>query len=189
MLRAILGSYLGVPGHDVVVTTQQWGKPIVASPLHPEIQFNMSHAADVGLVAIGIGPGVGGGVGGGVGVDIESIEHSPDWNGLLDLALSPDERMHVLSLPPANRQAAFLTYWTQKEAYLKGIGVGLKPHPGELAVVSGPDRSARIQTSGRIGPDADWIVTPLPAPMEGYVAALATNTVVREIVLRACSAA
>ncbi|MFC9675215.1 MULTISPECIES: 4'-phosphopantetheinyl transferase family protein [unclassified Streptomyces] len=82
---------------------------------HPPLHFSLSHCE--GLVLIGV-------AGSPVGVDADRV---PDPGAVGDLVkvLHPAERGDLAALPAEARAAALCRVWSRKEAYLKGIGVGL----------------------------------------------------------------
>ncbi|MFF0725230.1 4'-phosphopantetheinyl transferase family protein [Streptomyces sp. NPDC004134] len=90
------------------------GRPVLERPADgPE--FSLSHGG--GLVLVAVAPGR-------VGVDVEPVRAAPPEPGLVE-RLHPAERAVVRTAPEALRSAAFTRLWTRKEAYLKGLGVGL----------------------------------------------------------------
>ncbi|MEO3842657.1 MULTISPECIES: 4'-phosphopantetheinyl transferase superfamily protein [unclassified Streptomyces] len=90
------------------------GRPVLERPADgPE--FSLSHGGGLVLVAVATGR---------VGVDVEPVRAAPPERSLVE-RLHPAERAVVLTAPEALRSAAFTRLWTRKEAYLKGLGVGL----------------------------------------------------------------
>ncbi|MBB4197006.1 hypothetical protein CCR94_23455 [Rhodoblastus sphagnicola] len=68
-----------------------------------------------------------------IGVDVEifrSIEPP-------DIALHPDERRRLATLPAAKAADAFYDLWTVKEAYIKALGVGLRRDLTQIRVTTG----------------------------------------------------
>lgn len=118
-LRRILGSQLGQAPEDVRLAQADCpvcgaghGRPVVeGSPLH----FSLSRRAGYCLIALARTP---------VGADLEM---HPTISSIDELApsLHPRERALLELCPPARREAVFARVWTRKEAYLKGLGVGL----------------------------------------------------------------
>jgi len=142
VLRELLALYAGVAAQDLEFDTRcvlcgdpNHGKPRVRGPrLASRLAFSSSSSADLALVAVAWGTEL--------GVDVEALRHFSDLDGLAELSLSPAERAALGRLPEALRPAAFLAAWTQKEAYLKGIGRGLgRPLDSVPASVPG-DRQA-----------------------------------------------
>ncbi|WBB61551.1 4'-phosphopantetheinyl transferase superfamily protein [Streptomyces sp. WMMC500] len=90
------------------------GRPVLERPAGgPE--FSLSHGGELVLVAVAPGR---------VGVDVEPVRAVPPEPGLVE-RLHPAERAVVGAAPASLRSAAFTRVWTRKEAYLKGLGVGL----------------------------------------------------------------
>jgi 4'-phosphopantetheinyl transferase len=125
MLRVAIGSELGVPARDVVITRDcprcgdpTHGKPRLAGGLN-SLSFNMSHTA--GLVVLALGQVE-------VGVDVERVGGS-ELSSSIAAWLSADEVVEFDKLPRTSREEWLLQRWTAKEAYLKGTGVGLAGTP------------------------------------------------------------
>jgi 4'-phosphopantetheinyl transferase len=81
-----------------------------------QIKFSVSHS-DQTLV-LGVQEGLG------LGLDIEDVRPLADLSSYLKATLATEELQRIESLPEARRLREFYTYWTLKEAYLKGIGLG-----------------------------------------------------------------
>jgi 4'-phosphopantetheinyl transferase len=91
------------------------GKPVLAE--HAGIDFSISHAGDRVLVATCRGAAI--------GVDVEHIRAVEDLDAPEAGVLGSAERAVLLELPEQQRDAAFMRYWTRKEAVLKATGDGL----------------------------------------------------------------
>ncbi|MFE9562901.1 4'-phosphopantetheinyl transferase family protein [Streptomyces sp. NPDC006487] len=132
------------------------GRPAVpGTPLH----FSLSHAGDAVLVAFADGP---------VGVDVErrpAPALASQVASELAQVLHPAERAELSALPVDERPAAVARCWSRKEAYLKGVGIGLGGDPALTYVGTGATPSA----------PPGWTVTDVPA-FPGYVAARAVRT-------------
>jgi 4'-phosphopantetheinyl transferase len=70
-----------------------------------------------------------------IGVDVEALRPMPDALDLAQRFFSAGEADALGALDPADRDRAFLRMWTRKEAYLKGLGLGLS---GNLAAPPTP---------------------------------------------------
>ncbi|WP_244315876.1 4'-phosphopantetheinyl transferase family protein [Streptomyces albidochromogenes] len=158
-LRAMLGACLGLaPGavrlhrEPCVSCGGPHGRPATADgPVH----FSLSHSGSVALIACAAVP---------VGVDVEAVPR-PGVVNEVARELHPRERAELTALPEAARSAAFARVWARKEAYLKGLGVGLA-------------RGLSLDYLGT-GPAADrppgWRVADVAAP-NGFAAAVALRT-------------
>lgn len=156
VLRRLLGAYLARDPEAVEFIREACpgcggahGRPAVAgTPLH----FSLSHSGDFVLFAFADTP---------VGIDVEGEPSAAVAAEVADM-LHPAERAELAALPLAARPAAFARCWARKEAYLKGIGIGLAEDPSITYVGAGPD--AGVLTG--------WSLADVPvAP--GYAAACA----------------
>lgn len=159
VLRRLLGAYLARDPAAVELVREPCpgcggphGRPAVGdAPLH----FSLSHSGDLALFAFADTP---------VGIDVET-EPSPDVSAEVATVLHPAERVALAALPSARRPAAFARCWARKEAYLKGIGIGLAEDPSVTQVGVGPDP---VVLPG-------WSLADVPVP-SGYAAACALRT-------------
>jgi 4'-phosphopantetheinyl transferase len=78
-----------------------------------DLRFNVSHTAGLALIAFTQGTEV--------GVDVEWAGRAVDFMGIAESYFSPLEYADLKS----RDSAAFLEYWTCKEAYIKARGGGL----------------------------------------------------------------
>ncbi len=114
-LRDILGRTLSLAPARLAFADGPSGKPWL--PEAPSLQFNLSEAGGLALVAVTLERAV--------GVD---VEHLRDDASLFDVAerfFSPHEVRCLRAVDPSARIAAFFRIWTRKEAYIKALGEGL----------------------------------------------------------------
>ena len=162
LLRAILGRYAGVDPAAFVFSYSSSGKPAIADPADARrLTFNVSHSADVALIAVGRERSIG------VDVeclrDIEALEISQHF-------FSPDEIDAVQRVSGSERQRAFFSCWTRRESVLKACGEGIAASGRvEQRVVDGR-RSATV--TDQDGLSSQWAVVDLD-PAVGYAGALA----------------
>jgi 4'-phosphopantetheinyl transferase len=126
-LRRELGERLKAAPADLEFTREPCGRcggphgrPIVLRPggslaRRAELHFSLSHSGSQGLLAIAPTP---------VGVDIEALPDASMCQQLTAL-MHPREQVRILSAPEEAQRTLFTRLWCRKEAYLKGIGVGL----------------------------------------------------------------
>jgi 4'-phosphopantetheinyl transferase len=157
-LRQGLGELLDLPPAAV---------PLVEDAGHllldddTDLHVSCSASGRVGLVAVVAGCEV--------GVDVQEHREADARTAAAEGWLAPAEELALRLLPPVVRPLAVTRCWTQKEAVLKGLGVGLHRRP--VTVVT------PVTETGRIG---DWAVRPVPvAP--GHVASVAVRTPLDEV--------
>jgi 4'-phosphopantetheinyl transferase len=94
---------------------------------------------------------------------------------MLDYTINDDEQQALADLDDAARSAAFLTYWTRKEALMKAAGKGLRI-PLRSLTLSGPGEHARLVSSadGALSPRSTQLVDLDPG--DGYRASVAVLT-------------
>ncbi|HEU5475409.1 MAG TPA: 4'-phosphopantetheinyl transferase superfamily protein [Actinophytocola sp.] len=125
--KALLAARLGLePGQVVLDSTcadcgRTHGKPRVVRPEsfppdRPLPEMSISHSGDRIAVAVTDGEPV--------GVDVEQ-ERDVQVEDLVRMTLSVDELPVFAGVPSADRDAAFFTIWSRKEAVLKATGRGL----------------------------------------------------------------
>ena len=150
-LRLALAEETGERPEALRFTRSAFGKPSLSG--WPRVRFSLSHSLGLGLLAIGErGP---------LGADVELLRPIPDALALAAQHFTDSENEALLALPAAEREHAFLTCWTRKEACLKAIGLGLVVPTERFEVGLEPDcRSVEVPVAGRIL----WLVLQ-PAPL------------------------
>ncbi|MBN2390524.1 MAG: 4'-phosphopantetheinyl transferase superfamily protein [Anaerolineae bacterium] len=165
-LRDILGRYLNVSASELVFEANAHGKP--ALPEHAWLQFNLTHSGDMALVAVTRDRPV--------GIDVEHKIPPDDPARLVAQFFSENENATFSALPESQREAAFFTGWTRKEAYIKALGEGLSTPLDQFDVSLAPDQPARL-LANRLHPGhpAHWSLLDLDPDAIGpdYAAALA----------------
>lgn len=153
-LRYALAEQTGGRADALRFTHSAFGKPSLLG--WPRVHFSLSHSQGLGLIAIGgRGP---------LGVDVEQLRPVPDALALAATHFTRLENEALAALPADERDRAFLTCWTRKEACLKAIGLGLIVPPERFEVGLEADcRSVEVPVAGRIL----WLVLqPAPSRMD-----------------------
>ena len=123
--RAILADLLrknGIPCDAADLDRDERGRPYFTDPaLHREIDFNLSHTDKTVAVAIAIRENEGETPR--VGIDVE-VPHPRIRKKQLAARFFSKNEIALLD-ESADEEAAFLSIWTRKEAYLKYRGTGL----------------------------------------------------------------
>ena len=157
-LRAILGRCLNLPPADVPLDYGERGKPRIAGS-HP-LRFNLSHSGGWALYALSLDREI--------GVDLEQIGSMPDCELIARRFFSAPEIRDLLSLPPSQRNQAFYTCWTRKEAYIKACGEGLSLALDHFRVSLLPSEPPLLDAPADPRPWSLFDTSPEP----GYAAAL-----------------
>jgi 4'-phosphopantetheinyl transferase len=176
VLRFLTGRYLDVAPRSLQFGAGAFGKPNCTSSESGHIVFNLSHSGDVVLIAFARD--------GDLGVDVER------WNPRLEEkerrriteVCSIAERMGIERLPSAaERERAFYSLWTRKEAYLKGAGTGISEGLSHVDV--SVDEVARLVEDRRDALAVErWAMHDLDVG-PGYTATLAASPSGRELTL------
>jgi 4'-phosphopantetheinyl transferase len=157
LLRRALGAALGADPASLVLATGHRGKPeLVAPPPPPAIGFNLAHSGRVVVVAV---------AGTAVGVDVEILRPIANAERLARRFFSAAETAAVLARTGADRDRAFLRVWTQKEAYLKAIGLGVGMPLAGVGTEPEPTRPPRlVAISGDPAEAARWSLLEVAIP-------------------------
>ena len=135
LLKLMLGKYLDLNPKDLRFEYGAHGKPYLE---HDDgLEFNLSHAGDLAMLAFSQGRAV--------GVDVESRERGIRGEEIAFRFFSPDEQAQMRGLPAKDRPAAFLRGWTRKEAFIKGRGDSILGELGRFSVSLSPGDHAPIR--------------------------------------------
>jgi 4'-phosphopantetheinyl transferase len=162
-LRLLLAQHLDRPAQTLAFAQGPHGKPFAVvdgPPAH--VEFNVSHSAKRGLIAIARGP---------VGVDIEFLGREADFHLVAKGVLTAAEQAALWQRAGAERALLFYRMWTQKEALIKATGRGFASPPRGFAVPDALLEGARSASFTFPGETALWLITDLSDG--AYAAALA----------------
>lgn len=139
------------------------------------MQFNLSHAGDLALVAVSHGRRL--------GIDVERVRDDLALDRLAEFVFSTAELDAWHRVPPPARTTAFFAAWTRKEAYVKALGRGLSLSPKSFAVSPRPDeKAALLWSEGDPAAPRRWTLRALPV-WPGYAAAVAVEGRVRRVLI------
>ena len=176
MMRHVLAHWLRIPATEVVFRFTGHGKPHLADAAS-DVQFNLSHSGDLILLAVTRGVQL--------GVDIERRREIKRRDQIAQGILAAKELKEYEALSEPERQSAFFTIWTRKEAIIKAVGRGLSFPLTELEVSF--DAEPRLLRYGKTtGTNVPWHLSNVACPKE-YVASLATGEPVTAAPLRVWS--
>lgn len=118
VLRELIGDYLDYPPADLEFSKHPKGKPALSGEAAQSgLMFNVSYTQSTMAIAIGGGREI--------GVDIERLGLQRDVLAIARRFFSRAEFDNLAHLPTAQRDSAFLTAWTRKEAVMKAHGAGM----------------------------------------------------------------
>lgn len=167
-LRFVLAEYAGCPPERLRLDAGEHDKPLLTSPdVAPDIRFNVSHSRELALCAVARGHDV--------GVDVEWIDRSVAAPAIAARFFSAAEVGQLSRLSEDQRIDAFFLGWTRKEAYVKGLGEGLRIATSAFDVpLSTGISNVPVHTSAAPNTDRRWTLHDL-AVERGYAAALAVD--------------
>jgi 4'-phosphopantetheinyl transferase len=160
-LRQFLGQYLDLPPERIAYVREpcpHCGAPHGRTAVHQpprKVHLSLSMSGDVVLIGIASAP---------LGVDVEVLPR-PQTISEVSQLLHPAERAEIRAAAPSQQAMAFTRLWVRKEAYLKGVGVGVVH--GLATEYLGTDKEAAAPRG--------WTVLSVPVP-PSYDAALAIQT-------------
>ena len=147
-LRKLLARDLGGTPEDIVFTVGPHGKPRV-DDRSSGVRFNLSHSADLALIAIARDVEV--------GVDLEEIRPRSDLRGVARRVFTQAEREAV----EAGGEIAFYRHWVAKEAFVKAIGRGIESLRSFEVLLDGPGGARLNHVGGDPAEAATWTLAPL----------------------------
>jgi 4'-phosphopantetheinyl transferase len=141
------------------------GKPLIDPDLDSTpLSFSLAHTKGLAVVAVTGGPEV--------GVDLERTDRCVDAARLSGRFFSPEEAAALQEIPSEHLREFFFRYWTLKEAYIKGRGLGFSLPLDSFSFRLAGELPFRIGFAGDDPTNpGDWrfaLISPLPQ----YVAAI-----------------
>ncbi|HET9588162.1 MAG TPA: 4'-phosphopantetheinyl transferase superfamily protein [Anaerolineales bacterium] len=140
-LRGVLSRYLLCTPDELTFSANDYGKPVL---IGHKLEFNLSHSGDFALVALTRGYKI--------GVDLERVRQGISSLVIARQYFSKSEIAELQGLPLDQREAAFFTCWTRKEAYIKAQGLGLSLPLESFDVSLTPNQPTILRATR---PDAD----------------------------------
>lgn len=122
ILRLVISSYINIQPSLITFQYDSFGKPQIN---FTDFHFNISHSEAMLVIAISNNA---------IGVDIEKIKDIQNWNEISASFLTQNELSQITQYKIEEQKLLFYSYWTQKEALLKAVGVGLNHHPLNIEI-------------------------------------------------------
>lgn len=115
-LRTIISRYLKNKNPNALEFSEnKYGKPILNNN-QQNLEFNLSHSDDIGLLAIGKHHHL--------GVDVECFS-AREYLNLAEYMFSQKELLAIKNINANMQPLVFFNIWAQKEAFIKACGMGL----------------------------------------------------------------
>ena len=181
ILRLLLASCLQLAPTDLRFHYGSAGKPFLDPRQNwGNVHFNVARSGDLALYGLLREQDI--------GIDLEYQTSSVNYIGISDRFFSPAENQVIRSLPPAEQINAFYSFWTRKEAYVKGIGGGLGLPLDQFTVPLASAAPVQVCAKGSSDErhvatawvNSGWLIYDLRVP-PGYFAALAVNGEITEL--------
>jgi len=169
-LRQVLSLYLSEKPNTLQFEYGEKGKPFL--PKNP-LQFNLSHAGEIALIALTKNHII--------GIDVEVINPKVEVEQVAQHFFAKGEINRLMSLPKTQRHEAFFNCWTRKEAFIKATGDGLSFPLDQFEVTLKPNEKAELLVTYFDENEYEkWSLFDLKI-QEGYKAALAVKGKIEEI--------
>jgi 4'-phosphopantetheinyl transferase len=118
LVRTTLSKYAEVPPQTWQFETNTYGRPHISQPQAlRDLSFNLSNTT--GLVVCAVSRDCV------IGIDVENIARTLDTDELAPSVFAPAELADFRRSGLEDRRNRFFSYWTLKESYIKGRGMGL----------------------------------------------------------------
>jgi len=170
VLRQILSLYLSEKPDAIQFEYGKNGKPFFPKNT---LQFNLSHAGEIALIALTKNNII--------GIDVEVINRKIEVEQVAQHFFAKGEFDRLMSLPKTQIYEAFFNCWTRKEAFIKATGDGLSFPLDQFEVSVKPNEKAELLATYFNEKEREkWSLFDLKMK-EGYKAALAVRGKVEEI--------
>jgi len=166
ILRQIFSGYLCIDPAWVRFDYGAYGKPAVRGVDEHGLCFSLSHAGGLALYAVTLRRRI--------GIDLELPRKGLDIERIAARQFSAAEASALAAQPADQRVEGFFRCWTRKEAYVKGLGLGLSRPLDRFTVSLGPDPALLADADDPRAPE-HWSFH-APNPGLGHVAALAVES-------------
>ena len=171
IVRSLASAYTGIKPEKIEIQYKKEGKPFIDETYG--MHFSISHSASLVVCAVTRVRQL--------GVDVEKIRPLRNENAIATRSFSDLELNSLSNLNKGTYSRRFFACWTQKEAFIKAIGDGLKRSlkTVEVSCGSSDPRFTRIE-----GDDATAWTLRMFEPLPGYVGAVAIRTQIKNLIMR-----
>ena len=165
-LKRAIARYLDRDPVSVQFTLGDRGKPSLTPATNPiGLQFNLSHSHEMALAGFICDRRI--------GVDLEHLRPVSDAVALARRFFCASEYEAIAALTAEGQSREFLQRWTDKEAFLKGIGSGIGGGLDSIEIHLQPDNSLDFSfPDPQTQPPHPWQILPLAVGSD-YLATIA----------------
>jgi len=146
-VRTLLAQILDIPAKALKFEENAFGKLSIPARRQADLDFSISHDGSWTVLAVSKGAPV--------GVDIESVKtltrEEMEW------PLSVVERQHLSEIADEDVGQAFFRYWTLKEAFIKGLGLGVSFPLQDFDMTPFGDDPALLRVEGAPEAVKNWV--------------------------------
>jgi 4'-phosphopantetheinyl transferase len=173
-LRLLLSAYTGLRPDEIVLTTDDYGKPRLNQSLpNTGLVFNVSHSSERMVFTMGLDCML--------GVDIERIRSLARLEAIVDRICAEEEKIDWQNQPADRRLEYFFAIWVRKEAIIKAHGQGISL--GLRECVLSQDLESPIRLPNSCGNVEDWALLKLDYN-GGYSGAVAVRGPFKALIRR-----
>lgn len=166
-LRKVLSHYSPRPPAEWRFTYGPHGKPGLAPKSSgANVQFNISHAHELAVIAVTSGREV--------GVDVEWLQRRTEFESLARRFFGRKERAAFQAADAARRGRVFFQIWTRKEAWLKARGEGITVALEQFDVLEQLRDASVPDGHGETRTDAIWRFAEFECPGD-YIGAVVVS--------------
>ena len=148
LVRWVLSQHAGVAPEEFVFSTNAWGKPEIRKPSGLALRFNASNTRGMVACVVALAHDV--------GVDVEDTTRPGETGHLAERFFSKPELEALRALPAELQRERFFDYWTLKEAYVKGRGLGLSLPLHKFAIKLEPMSDPTVVVEPEVDDGARW---------------------------------
>lgn len=141
-LRTLLAKQLDTDPMQITYRRGRKGKPYLSAspgPAETRLQFNISHSAEVVMIAMALDTEL--------GVDVEGYNERTDPHRVARRAFSAGERATLAKVPAPLQRAHFFAMWTCKEALVKCTGMGIHSGMANFEIELDDAGGARVKAA------------------------------------------
>jgi len=165
LLRNVLSRYVDLDAAEWRFSRSEHGKPEIANPGIPALQFNLTHTAGLAGCVVSFSDAC--------GIDAEKIAKRHNPVGVAKRMFSEAETKELGQLEGQAYLEHFFNRWTLREAYVKALGIGISFPTRKLTFTVNKDNFVEVSFHPDIEERRDNWHFELLKPTAEHIAAIA----------------